>query len=99
MAIAKERGDKECETRAHIELGHTYRENKHVKTAIDHFQKALKIAREKEDHVTETKAYILLGYSYMQRNQIQIAIKYYKKVSELAREQKIRKLKQTRTSG
>jgi tetratricopeptide (TPR) repeat protein len=45
LEIAKERGDKERETRAYIELGDAYTLNNQIQTGVKYYEKALEIAK------------------------------------------------------
>ena len=70
----KEQANKQNEMIEYIKLGHVYKENNQIQTAVEYYKKALEIAREQEDKENETRVYIWLGYAYILNNQYQTAI-------------------------
>ena len=88
LEIAKERGEKENETRAYLGLGITYRLNNQIQTGMEYYEKALERER------NETPAYLELGIAYI-LNQIQTGT--MKKHWKLQKNEEIRKGKREHT--
>ena len=73
----REARGKRQETEAYFGLGHAYTRNNQIQTAIECYEKTLKIAKERGDKQQEIDAYFALGDAYRLNNQFQTAIEYY----------------------